>query len=132
VDLDHRMLYLQGEHTKTQKGRSLPLNQYAIEALQALRQFRDEHCPQSPWVFCRKNGNRLKDIKRSFQSALKDAGIKDFRPHDLRHDFASKLIRSGVPIYEVKELLGHQSMDMTQRYAHLDPNRLRSAVGAIK
>ncbi len=131
VDLQHRMLYLEGQHTKTQKSRSLPLNQHAVAALKTLQEFREEHCPKSPWVFCRKDGSRLKDIKRGFQSALQEAGIKDFRPHDLRHDFASKLIRSGVPIYEVKELLGHQSMDMTQRYAHLDPTRLRKAVDAI-
>jgi site-specific recombinase XerD len=48
------------------------------------------------------------------------------RIHDLRHTYASLLINNGVSLYEVQELLGHSSSAMTQRYAHLQPNQLRS------
>lgn len=54
------------------------------------------------------------------------AGLRDVRIHDLRHTFASLLINNGVSLYEVQELLGHSSAAMTQRYAHLQPNQLRS------
>lgn len=54
------------------------------------------------------------------------AGLPDVRIHDLRHTFASLLINNGVSLYEVQELLGHSSVSMTQRYAHLLPNKLRS------
>jgi integrase len=52
------------------------------------------------------------------------AGLDDVRIHDLRHTFASVLINKGVSIYEVQRLLGHSSVQMTQRYAHLAPNTL--------
>ena len=52
------------------------------------------------------------------------ADLSDVRIHDLRHTYASMLINSGVSLYEVQTLLGHSSMQMTQRYAHLEPNLL--------
>jgi hypothetical protein len=63
-----------------------------------------------------------------FQPALKRAGIADFRWHDLRHTFASRLVQRGVPLYTVQRLLGHQSISMTERYAHLAPDDLLAAV----
>lgn len=52
------------------------------------------------------------------------AELEDLRIHDLRHTYASTLINNGVSLYEVQTLLGHSSLQMTQRYAHLEPNRL--------
>lgn len=53
-----------------------------------------------------------------------EAGLEDLRIHDLRHTYASLLVNKGVSIYEVQTLLGHSSVQMTQRYAHLAPDRL--------
>jgi site-specific recombinase XerD len=66
-----------------------------------------------------------------FKPALRAAGITDLRWHDLRHTFASWLIQDGVPLERVSKLLGHQSMTMTMRYAHLAPNQLHEDVALL-
>jgi integrase len=82
----------------------------------------------SPYVFCDNSGKPFDDVKRSFASACTKAGIKDFHFHDLRHTFASQLVMKGVDITTVKELLGHKTLTMTLRYAHLAPSHKLKAV----
>ena len=60
--------------------------------------------------------------------ACKRAGIKDFKPHDARHTFASLLRQSGAGLDEIQDLLGHASMEMVRRYAHLAPSGLKSVI----
>lgn len=71
---------------------------------------------------------KTKDCYDSFYSSwyriLEDAGLSAIRLHDLRHTYASVLINSGATIYEVQKLLGHSSVNMTQRYAQLFPDTL--------
>ncbi|MDP6527511.1 MAG: tyrosine-type recombinase/integrase [Candidatus Pacebacteria bacterium] len=57
--------------------------------------------------------------------------IPDFRFHDLRHDFCSRLVQSGQPLHVVSELAGHQDIKTTQRYAHLSPEVKRQAISAL-
>ena len=82
----------------------------------------------SEYVFCDKDGKPFKDVSRSFNTALKKAGIKDFHFHDLRHTFASWLVMRGASIKEVQELLGHSDIDMTMRYAHLSEDHKKKAM----
>ncbi|MEQ8693010.1 MAG: tyrosine-type recombinase/integrase, partial [Pseudomonadales bacterium] len=58
-------------------------------------------------------------------------GLEDFRWHDLRHHFASKLVMSNIALNTVRDLLGHSDIKMTTRYAHLAPGHMREAVEAI-
>jgi integrase len=76
-------------------------------------------------------GKRFTDVKKSFGTALKKAGIVDFRFHDLRHTFASHLVMGGVDITAVSKLLGHKSLIMTLRYSHLAPDHLSQAVNVL-
>src|SRR5688500_16783058 len=69
-----------------------------------------------------------KDRKNGFHTAIQNAGIENFRWADLRHTFASWLVMRGASMRAVSELLGHQSMQMTMRYAHLTPGYLSSEV----
>ncbi len=70
-------------------------------------------------------------VDHAFKKALKKASIKDFRFHDLRHTFATRLVQSGIDLYKVQSLLGHKSPFMTQRYAHHYPESLRDGVEVL-
>ena len=65
---------------------------------------------------------RLADVKVAFGRVLKDAGIANFRFHDLRHTFASHYMMSGGNLYTLAKILGHKDFKMTQRYADLSPD----------
>jgi integrase len=65
------------------------------------------------------HGKEMRSVQTSFTVAKREAGLEDFRFHDLRHTFASRLVQQGVSLYEVMHLTGHKSFQMVQRYAHL-------------
>lgn len=70
-------------------------------------------------VFGRADGEKPMCFRKHWNAALKVAGVKAFRLHDLRHDAASQLINAGVDLYTVGQILGHRSQQSTARYAHL-------------
>ena len=70
--------------------------------------------------------------KRSFGTACRKAGIRGVTPHTLRHTFANQLVMTGTDLTTVSRLLGHKSLTMTLRYAHLTPNHLNKAVNTLK
>ena len=72
-------------------------------------------------------GKALHNPRRAFDRLLKAAGIEHLRIHDLRHSFASLAVNAGATLYEVQDLLGHSSAQMTQRYAHLADEALQRA-----
>jgi integrase len=111
-------------HAKSGKTRHIPLNKTAVDVLQVW----GGQNTQSGLVFPKVDGTPLKSIKTAWGKLIKDAKISDFRFHDLRHDFASRLVMNGVDLYRVKELLSHGSIEITQRYAHLAPHTLAEAV----
>jgi integrase len=121
VDLRHGFIFL--TDTKNNERRDIPINQTLRDTLEIL----PRHIT-SPYVFWQGKGERYMDVRRSFRSALKRAGIKDFVFHDLRHTFASHLVMAGVDLTTIKELLGHKTLAMTMRYAHLAPSHKKKAV----
>ena len=76
-------------------------------------------------------GESIRDIKNGWKTAVKRAGITNFRWHDLRHCFASWLVMKGVDLRVVQKLLGHRNIRMTERYAHLSPQYLSKQVKVL-
>jgi hypothetical protein len=70
-------------------------------------------------------------FRAAWQKILKRARISNFRWHDLRHHFASRLVQHGVPLNTVRDLLGHSTVGMSLRYAHLAPDQRREAVAKL-
>ena len=85
----------------------------------------------SEYVFAGESGEPIQCMKKSFTAVLKSARIESFRWHDMRHTFASWLVQSGVDLNIVRELMGHATLQMTMRYAHLAPNNILRAVSAL-
>jgi len=104
------------DRTKTDEARQIPVNADLEEYLRSIR-IRQQLTSQ--YVFSDGCGGFIKDIKTAFRSALTRAGINDFRPHDLRHTFASHYLMRGGSLKGLKEILGHKEIKMTMRYAHL-------------
>lgn len=128
IDLKAGLIHLDSGHTKTGKRRAVPVNDEARAALLSRLRFRAEHCSASPWVFCDKDGSRLANVRKGFESACRRGGIEDFHIHDLRHTCAAWLVSEGAQLAAVRDLLGHSSVTMTEKYAHLAPDNVRAAV----
>jgi integrase len=110
---------VEGRNAKNRQTRHVPLNE---EAMSALRRWREQSG----------SGTRLFDVATGFRTAweklLERAPITRFRWHDLRYHFASRLVQHGVP---VRDFLGHSSVGMSLRYAHLAPDQRREAVAKL-
>jgi integrase len=132
VDLIHGFILL--AVTKNGERREIPINGTLRETLETLRRGTIERPRRIdiPYVFYdARTGTKYGNVQKSFNSALKRAKIKDFRFHDLRHCFASHLVMLGIDLTTVKELLGHKTLTMTLRYAHLAPSHKVKAVDIL-
>ncbi len=114
IDLEQRTIHVQNSKTKS-SNRVIPMNETVFNVLTALE--KDHKCAL---VFPshRKNGHPFRDPKVAFGRAIRISGIPHIRFHDLRHTFATRLVRLGVDLVTIKELLGHSEVTMTARYAH--------------
>ena len=126
-DVDFTTNVLTIPRTKAGRTRHVPMNA-AVRSILGVQESRG----RSPYVLSRATGeaplNSQNFVDRAFTPALKRARIDNFRWHDLRHTFASRLIMRGVDLRTVQELLGHADIRMTLRYSHLSPAHLLDAV----
>jgi integrase len=111
--------------------RTLPLNTTVYELL-ATKQASMGVPRGRVFTTPRRNELKVRFLAREFCEARDRAGIPDFRFHDLRHTFATRLVQRGIDLYKVQRLLGHKTTHMTQRYAHHSPESLREGVRILE
>lgn len=128
-DIDFSRKILTVMKSKNKEKRGIPLNIAAMEVL--IR--RSKVIPISGYIFATSNGTKItpRNLSRAFVKAVTKAGVKNFRCHDLRHSFATRLVQNGIDIYKVAKLLGHKDISTTQRYAHHYPESLRDGVEVL-
>jgi integrase len=114
--------------TKSGRERKVPLTERLGEALRRTKHLRGK------LVFCRADGKpfTLWQLHERLWSACRRAGLREIRWHDLRHSFASQLVSAGVPLRQVQDWLGHSTMTMTMRYAHLAPGNGAEMIRALE
>jgi len=127
VDLINRIIHV--TETKTKKDRWIPINDRLFEVL---NQLHDGTKSEDDYVFTnRYTGKPFVSFYPLWYKSLRRAGLKRFPFHQTRHHFGSRLVALGVDLVTVKELLGHQSLAMTQRYLHSNPSSHREAVARL-
>jgi integrase len=115
VDLGRRVCWFYADQTKNGEDLSVSLNDDAMAVLNERRGINAE------WVFTY-NDKRIKRLTtHAWYKALKLAGIRNFRWHDLRHTWASWLVQEGVPLFALQEMGGWKTANMVRKYAHLSP-----------
>ena len=122
---------------KKKRWRTVPMTSRMWKIMTVIRDERGpEACKGEAPVFLRSDGKAWGDLKnfrvKHWDRACQKAGIEDFTPHDARHTFCSHLVQKNVPLVVVMELIGHTSLAMVQRYAHLAPSHHVEAVAALE
>jgi integrase len=122
-DLDFERKELRVRKSKGKTFRVIPMNAALIDILG-----RHPRHIRSPYVFHNHDGTPWHDVRKGFEAALKTAGVRRIRIHDMRHTFVSNLVMQGVDLNAVKKLAGHQDITTTMKYAHLAPGHLKDSV----
>jgi integrase len=125
IDVDRGFIYL--EDTKNGERRGVPLTGAALAAVSE----RLAVLPYGALVFVGKTGRTPFDIRKPWYRAIKSAGLRHIRFHDLRHTAASLLAKDGASLPVIGAVLGHKSPAMTQRYAHFAATHLHDVVASM-
>ena len=115
-------------NTKNSERRTVPLTGPALDHMRHHAKLRRI---DTPLVFPNADGTKPLNPRRAWETALKQAAIQDFRFHDLRHSAASYLAMNGASLAEIAEVLGHKTLAMVKRYAHLSDTHTASVVARM-
>jgi site-specific recombinase XerD len=130
VDLERGYIYL--SMTKNGSDRFVTLNSVAVQVLRSLQERHKRlGLPPDSTLFHSKRDGLIKNPRKWFATALEQAEIKGVTWHTLRHTFASRLVMGGVDLKTVQELMGHKTIAMTARYAHLAPTHKLQALETL-
>jgi integrase len=129
IDFGSKILTVRAAASKSGDSRRVPLNDEAVAVLEGWK--KQEGGGREAYVFPGDDGKRLTRMDKAWDKVCTLAKLEDFRLHDCRHTFASKLVQRGVDLNVVRELLGHADLSMTLRYSHLQPGNLSAAVAKL-
>jgi integrase len=115
VDLVNKVITLRAENTKGNLSRVVPLSPFSIDIFAEIQKLSK---PSNPFIFHGKKGKNLTTVRKTFETAKAMAGIKNFRLHDTRHNFCTILAEANVDRAVIKQLSGHRSSAMLDRYIH--------------
>ena len=127
VNFNTKIITVAGDTTKTSETRHIPMNGEVFTVLEEWK----KQSREALYVFPNQEGGRFEDVKSAWLKLLERAEVTGFRWHDMRHDFASRLVMAKESLNTVRELLGHSDITMTLRYAHLAPGTKAAAVELI-
>lgn len=126
-DIDLKEQRITVHDTKNKERKVVPLSGLALELMKAHPRRIDTEL-----LFpARTKANQPIDLRTPWETALKHAEIQDFRFHDLRHSAASYLAMNGASLAEIAEILGHKTLQMVRRYAHLSEAHTSSVVASM-
>lgn len=123
-DVDFNRGVILVRRSKNGESREIPMTKTLREALSGLPRVSDT-------VFTSSKGGPYRSIRNAFNRAVREAGFAGLRFHDLRHVFASNLRMGGADLFLLQELLGHKTLAMTMRYAHITCSRKREVMGVL-
>ncbi len=121
------------ETTKGNKLRYVGLNPLLLKVLKELK-LANGSSGSEVLVFPNKAGSlhhHSSFQRRCFDKCIKESGVRKIRIHDMRHTFAAHFVMNGGSIYDLKQILGHSEIKMTERYAHLAPDYLRGRTSLV-
>lgn len=127
-DLDFEKKIVRVEKSKNGDKRSVPLTGKALQVLKELHRNCDS---TSEFVFARADGQAAMELKKHWEAAVKEAGLENFRFHDLRHTAATYLLEAKATLAELSSILGHRDIQMVKRYAHLADNHAVKVVSRM-
>jgi integrase len=122
VNFDQKLITILD--SKNHEIRKIPINETAQRVLKEIPRYGE-------FVFSHKGGKPYTSVQKAFNHAKQKAGIEGFVFHSLRHTFASWLVMLGVDLTTVMQLLGHKSLAMTTKYAHLSPAHKTKAINLL-
>jgi len=128
VDFRRHVVRVKAEYAKSGEMRDVPMDKTLRDLLTGLKP--SVIYPYDS-VFVNRSGKGFKDLTKGFVRAARRASIEDFRFHDRRHTFASRLVVTNADLRTVQELLGHTDIRMTQRYAHLSASHKQNVVDLL-
>ena len=143
IDFSNNVIHIVNDldfQTKSRKNRDVPIAselkddliyyvKYWVNPQTMKSELRQDH--QRIYLFNKENGSKIGTMKRSYYNLMKKLNIKEVTIHTMRHTFASHLVMSGASIRTIQDFLGHSSISVTERYAHLTNSHKQQALQGL-